>query len=204
MTLAAFLGFAVLTLLGAISPGPAVLMAARTGLNEGFRTGAFLAFGIGLGAVFWATMAMSGLGIIFVWAPALLIGLKLAGGAFLVWMGLRLWRDAAKSFDLSDARPTPRSALSALRFGLITQLTNPKPVVLLSAIFLGTVPQGTPLWQRAALLAVLMFWETGWNIFVARIFSAEKTRAAYISLKTIIDRAFGGILILLGVKIAVT
>ena len=43
MSLAAFLAFAFLTLLGAISPGPAVLMSARTGLNEGFRTGALLA-----------------------------------------------------------------------------------------------------------------------------------------------------------------
>ena len=204
MTLTAFLAFAFLTLLGAISPGPAVLMAARTGLNEGFRTGAFLAVGIGAGAVFWATCAMSGLGILFVWAPALLVALKLAGGAYLVWIGVTLWRDASKPFDTADARPTPRSALSALRLGLVTQLTNPKPVVLLSAIFLGTVPPGTPLWQRTALLAVLFTFETVWNTLVARIFSLDRTRAAYISLKTIIDRAFGGMLILLGVKIAAT
>ena len=204
MTLAAFLAFAVLTLLAAISPGPAVLMSARTGLNEGFRTGAFLALGIGAGAVFWATGAMSGLGILFAWAPSLLIGLKLAGGAYLIWIGYTLWRDAATPFITADARPTPRSALSALRLGLVTQLTNPKPVVLLSAIFLGTVPQGTPLWQRAALLAVLFTFETGWNIIVARIFSLDRRRAAYISLKTIIDRAFGGMLVLLGVKIAAT
>ena len=204
MTLAAFLGFAVLTLLGAISPGPAVLMSARTGLNEGFRTGAFLAVGIGAGAVFWAVCAMSGLGLIFAWAPALLIALKLAGGAFLVWVGYTLWRDAQKPFDTADLRPTPRSALSALRLGLVTQLTNPKPVVLLSAIFLGTVPPGTPLWQRAALLAVLMLWETGWNIIVARIFALDRSRAAYISLKTLIDRCFGGALALLGLKIAAT
>ena len=204
MTLTAFLAFAFLTLLGAISPGPAVLMSARTGLTEGFRTGTFLAMGIGLGAVFWATSAMSGLGILFTWAPSLLIALKLAGGAYLVWVGYCLWRDAAKPFDTADARPTPRSALSALRLGLVTQLTNPKPVVLLSAIFLGTVPPGTPLWQRAALLAVLFTFETGWNILVARIFSLDRTRAAYISLKSIIDRAFGGMLVLLGFKIAAT
>ena len=94
MTLAAFLAFALLTLLGAISPGSAVLMSARTGLNEGFRTGAFL--------------------------------------------------------------------------------------------------------------AVLFTFEAAWNILVARIFSLDRTRATYISLKTIIDRAFGGMLVLLGVKIAAT
>ncbi len=204
MTLAAFLTFAFLTLLGAISPGPAVLMSARTGLNEGFRTGSFLAAGIGAGAVFWAICAMSGLGILFAWAPALLIVLKLAGGAFLIWVGFGLWRDAAKPFEMTDQRPTPRSALSALRLGLVTQLTNPKPVVLLSAIFLGTVPPEAQMWQRLALLAVLFFFETTWNILVARIFSLDRTRAAYISLKTIIDRAFGGLLILLGVKIAAT
>ncbi len=204
MTVTAFAAFAVLTLLGAVSPGPAVLMAARTGLTEGFRTGAFLAIGIGAGAVFWASCAMSGLGLLFAWAPGLLIALKLAGGAFLIWLGVSLWRSAAQPFVTADARPTPRSALSALRLGLVTQLTNPKPVVLLSAIFLGTVPPATPLWQRAALLAVLFTFETGWNIIVARIFSLDRTRAAYISLKTIIDRTFGGMLVLLGAKVAIT
>jgi threonine/homoserine/homoserine lactone efflux protein len=204
MTLAAFLGFCLLTLLGAISPGPAVLMSARTGLTEGFRTGAFLAAGIGLGAVFWASMAMSGLGLLFAYAPSLLIALKLAGGAFLVWTGYHLWRDAAKPFITADARPVPRSALSALWLGLVTQLTNPKPVVLLSAIFLGTVPPGTPFWQRLALLAVLFTFECSWNILVARIFSLDRTRAAYISLKAIIDRVFGGMLVLLGLRIAAT
>ena len=178
MTLAAFLAFAFLTLLGAISPGPAVLMSARTGLNEGFRTGAFLAVGIGAGAVFWATCAMSGLGILFAWAPSLLITLKLAGGAFLIWIGYTLWRDAAKPFDTSDARPTPRSALSALRLGLVTQRTSPKPVVFT--------------------------FESAWTILVLRIFSLDRTRATYISLKTIIDRAFAGMLVVLGVKIAAT
>ncbi len=204
MTVTAFAAFAVLTLLGAVSPGPAVLMAARTGLTEGFRTGAFLAIGIGAGAVFWASCAMSGLGLLFAWAPGLLIALKLAGGAFLIWLGVSLWRSAAQPFVTADARPTPRSALSALRLGLVTQLTNPKPVVLLSAIFLGTVPPATPLWQRAALLAVLFTFETGWNIIVARIFSLDRTRAGYISLKTIIDRTFGGMLVLLGAKVAIT
>ncbi len=203
MTLTAFLAFTLLTLLGAISPGPAVLMSARTGLTEGFRTGTFLAIGIGAGAVFWATCAMSGLGLLFAWAPSLLIALKLAGGAYLIWVGITLWRDATKPFDTADARPTPRSAVSALWLGLVTQLTNPKPVVLLSAIFLGTVPPGTPLWQRLALLAVLFTFETVWNILVARIFSLDRTRAAYISLKTIIDRAFGGLLVLLGARIAI-
>ena len=204
MTLAAFLAFAGLSLFAAISPGPAVLMAARTGLTEGFRTGAMLATGIGLGAVVWASAAMFGLNIIFAAAPALLWTLKIGGGAYLVWMGWKLWMGATEPFVTEDARPVPRSALSAFRLGLFTQLANPKPAVMFSAIFLGTVPQGTPIWVYGALLTVIFMNETIWNTLVARIFSLDRTRAGYISLKTIIDRTFGGALALLGVKVAAT
>lgn len=201
---AAFLAFAGLVTFAAISPGPAVLMAARTGLTEGFRTGAMLAAGIGAGAVVWASAAMFGLNIVFAAAPALLWALKIGGGAYLLWMGWQLWRGARTPFVTEDTRPVPRSALSAFRLGLFTQLANPKPAVMFSAIFLGTVPQGTPPWVYGALLAVIFAAETTWNSLVARIFSLDRTRARYISLKTIIDRSFGAALAALGVKIATT
>jgi hypothetical protein len=69
MTLAAFLAVAFLHLMAAISPGPAVLMAARTGVTEGLRTGFFLACGIGAGGVVWALAALFGLNLVFEAAP---------------------------------------------------------------------------------------------------------------------------------------
>lgn len=204
MTGAGFIAFYMLSLMAALSPGPAVLMAARTSLSEGFRTGAFLAAGIGAGAAIWAGVAMFGLNLIFATAPALLWVLKIAGGAYLVWLGFGLWRSARAPFVAADTRPVPRSALSAFRLGLLTQLANPKAPVVFSAIFLGTVPQGTPAAIYAALLAVVFLNEFLWNIGVARIFSLDRSRLAYISLKTIIDRSFGGLLALLGLKIAAT
>lgn len=203
MTLAAFLAVAGLLTMGAVSPGPAVLMSARTGVTEGLRTGFFLSLGIGAGAVFWATLALSGLAMIFEVAPTLLWAFKIAGGLYLVWMAIGMWRHAAEPLPDSTDAP-PRSAASAFRLGLVTQLSNPKPAVLLSAIFIGTVPPGTPLWVLVALLSFLFTVETGWNTIVARIFSLDRTRRAYTGAKPVIDRAFGGLLGLLGIKIATT
>ncbi|MDZ4095013.1 MAG: LysE family transporter [Paracoccaceae bacterium] len=203
MTLAAFLAVAVLHLMAAISPGPAVLMAARTGVTEGLRTGAFLALGIGAGGVIWAAAALFGLAMVFQAAPALLWALKVIGGLYLIWLAIGLWRQADQPLDMGVTR-LPRSPASAFRLGLITQLANPKPAVLFSAIFIGTVPPATPLWQIAALLAVVFANETLWNILVARIFSFDRSRRGYISLKSVIDRGFGGLLALLGAKIAAT
>lgn len=204
MTLTAFLAVAFLHLMAAISPGPAVLMSARTGVTEGLRTGAFLAMGIGAGAVIWAAAALFGLALIFQAAPALLWALKIAGGLYLIHMAWGMWRDADKPLDMSTSGRPPRSAASAFRLGLITQLSNPKPAILFSAIFIGTVPAGTPFWVIAALLTVVFLNEAIWNTLVARIFSFDRSKAAYISLKTLIDRSFGGLLALLGLKIAAT
>jgi threonine/homoserine/homoserine lactone efflux protein len=203
MTLAAFIAVAGLLTMGAVSPGPAVLMSARTGVTEGLRTGFFLSLGIGAGAVFWAVLALSGLALIFQIAPTLLWAFKIAGGLYLVWMAIGMWRHAAEPLpDVTDL--PPRTATSAFRLGLLTQLSNPKPAVLLSAIFIGTVPPGTPLWVLVALLGYLFAVETGWNTVVARIFSLDRTRRAYSGAKPVIDRAFGGLLGLLGLKIAAT
>ncbi len=203
MTLAAFLAVAALLTMGAVSPGPAVLMSARTGVSEGMRTGFFLALGIGLGAVFWAGLALSGLAALFKVAPTLLWAFKIAGGLYLIWMAIAMWRHAAEPLPDSTGQP-PRTALSALRLGLVTQLSNPKPAVILSAIFIGTVPPETPVWVLASLLAFLFSVETLWNTLVARIFSLPATRRAYVGAKSKMDRSFGALLALLGAKIATT
>ena len=203
MTLTAFLAVAGLLAMGAASPGPAVLMSARTGVTEGLRTGFFLSLGIGAGAVFWASLALSGLAMLFQIAPTLLWAFKIIGGLYLVWMAIGMWRHAAEPLpEVTDA--PPRSAASAFRLGLMTQLSNPKPAVLLSAVFIGTVPPTTPGWVLVALLTWLFTVETGWNTLVARVFSFDRTRRAYTGAKPMIDRCFGGLLGLLGIKIATT
>jgi len=204
MTLAAFLGFVGLVIFAAISPGPAVLMAARTGLTEGTRTGVMLAMGIGAGAVIWAVAAMFGLSLVFAVAPSLLWAFKIAGAAYLVWMAVALWRGAAQPLATDEARTVPRSAFSAFRLGLWTNLANPKAAVMFASIFLGTVQPGTPVWMLGLLLAVIFAAETLWNSLVARVFALETARRRYISLKTLIDRSFGALLALLGAKIVAT
>lgn len=202
MTLAAFLAAAGLHFLAAASSGPAVLIAARTGVTEGLRTGVFLALGIGLGAVVWSAAALFGLAVLFKTAPALLWGFKIAGGVFLCWLAWQMWRHAEEPLDTSATGRPPRSALSALRLGVTTQLANPKPAVFFGAVFIGTVPPGTAPWVIAALLAVVFLNEVFCNVVVARLFSFDAPRRAYLRLKSTIDRYFGGLLALLGLKIA--
>ncbi len=204
MTTSAFIAVVLLHLMAAISPGPAVLMAARTGVTQGFAAGAALAVGIGVGGVIWAMAALFGLAMLFEYAPMLLTGFKLIGGMFLIYMAYKLWKSADQPLVQTGADTPPRSLRSAFLLGLVTQVSNPKPAILFAAIFVGTVPATAGWGTYVALLAAVFFNETMWNTLVSRIFSLEKTRASYLNLKGWIDRAFGGLLALLGVKIAAT
>jgi threonine/homoserine/homoserine lactone efflux protein len=204
MTLAAFATAWFIHLLAAASPGPAILMAARTGVTQGFRTGVWLSVGIGLGALVWAVAALFGLAVLFRIAPALLWGFKIAGGLFLIWIAFQMWRHATEPLVMADDRATPPTPLAALRLGLLTQLSNPKPAVFFGAVFVSTVPPGTSLPWIALLLLAVFANELACTILVARAFSFDATRRAYARLKTAIDRSFGAILALLGLKIAAT
>jgi threonine efflux protein len=193
----------VLHLMAAVSPGPAVLMAARIGLTRGLRTGTALALGIGTGAVAWAAAALFGLATLFEVAPAALTLLKIAGALYLFWLAIGMWRGAdAPLASSTESDRAPMSLKRAFLLGLTTQLANPKPAVLFAAIFIGAVPQdsGWPLYS--AILAIVFANETLWNIFVARLFAFERARTTYLNLKSVIDRVLGGLLAALGAKIA--
>lgn len=205
MTLAALTAIYFVHLAAAMSPGPAVLLAARTGLRDGFQRGIWLALGIGLGAVIWAAAALFGLALVFKIAPALLTTLKIAGAAYLLWLAYKMWRHAGDPMDeeIPDL-PRTRSAPRLIWLGISTQLANPKPAVFFGTVFLTFIPPSAPAWAYAAILGIVMFNDAGWNVIVARIFSLEKTRAAYLNLKTVIERCFGGLLALLGLKLALS
>ncbi len=204
MSLAAFIAAVSLCLMAAVSPGPAVLMAARVGLQQGLKTGAALSVGIGLGAVFWAASALFGLALLFEYAPFLLTVLKIGGAAFLIWTAFKMWRAADEPLEDNGAEVAAITPLSALRLGIWTQLANPKPAVFFGAVFVGTVPtDATPL-ALVLLLVCIFLGEFLWNTSVARLFSLDRTRKIYIGLKHLIDRVFGGLLAALGVKIAAT
>lgn len=203
MTTAAFLTVVMIHLAAAISPGPSFVVSVRTAASEGFGTAVALAFGFGLGAVLWAFSAMAGLALLFEIVPQLFTTLKILGGAFLFVIAWMMWRHASDPMPTADA-VAPRSPARAMRFGVLTFAANPKPAVFFGAVFVGLVPPDTPWPVLAALLLAVFVNETGWYIIVARVFSLPRARVAYARVKTKIDRVFGGLLALLGLKIALS
>ena len=185
-----------------MSPGPTFVVSARIAAAEGGRAALGFAFGVGCGSLIWALAAMFGLSVLFELVPALLGVMKVLGGLFLLWIAASLWRHAADPMAEPDASSIPRGLWASLRLGLMTQLANPKTAVYFGAVFAGFVPPETDWRTLAFILISVLIVEILWFSAIARVFSLGPARHGYIRMKKWIDRTFGGLIAVFGIKIA--
>lgn len=203
MTPALFASVALVHLLAAMSPGPSFAVCVRTAASDGFGTALAISLGFGFGAGLWAAGAMAGLALVFELVPVLFIALKVLGGAFLIYIAVVTWRHAPEPLP-QPGDSAPPGPWAAMRFGFLTYASNPKPAIFFGAVFVGLVPAETPVWMRAALVAVIVVNEALWYVLVGRVFSLATARAVYGRAKAWVDRIFAGMIAAFGLKIALS
>jgi threonine/homoserine/homoserine lactone efflux protein len=187
---------------GAISPGPSFVMVARTAVAQSRADGLAAALGMGVGGVLFAAAALLGLQVLLAAVPWLYLILKFVGGAYLVYLGVRIWRASRQPLAVTEGTASAQTQLRSFLLGLGTQISNPKAALVYASIFAALLPREVSPALAFALLAVVFAIETGWYTIVAFVLSSASPRAAYLRCKTAIDRAAAGVLVLLGVKLA--
>ena len=198
-------GLALAHFVAAASPGPAFIVALQESVARDRRAGVAAATGIALGSFLWALLVLLGVGLLLQQAGWLYALLRLLGGLYLIYLGICLWRGAARPLALPGAgAAVPGSVLRALRLGLLTQLVNPKAAVFFGSIFLTFLPAELPLWVTLVVLANIFAVEFLWYLAVALMFSTGRVRRAYAGAKRWIDRLAGGCLAALGLKLALS
>ncbi|TDM82299.1 LysE family translocator, partial [Lactobacillus crispatus] len=155
-------------LIGAISPGPSFVLVSRTAVSLSRADGLAAAVGMGLGGAIFGTLALAGLGVLLQRVAWLDMALKLLGGAYLVYLGFRIWRGAADPIVVSQtAELRSTSRFRSLGLALMTQLSNPKTAVVYAGIFAALLPASPPSWLLIALPPSIFVIETTWYAVVA-------------------------------------
>ena len=197
--------FFVATAVFAYMPGPAMLYAAAQTIARGRRAGWMAALGIHVGGYAHVIAAALGLAALFSAVPILYSIVKLAGAAYLVWLGIKLIRSrepvATTSLEI-DAK-SPRRAF----FESITvEVLNPKTALF----YLAFLPQFTdlsaalPLWGQLLILGTIVNVMFSTADMVCVLFADKVTRAfkSSRSASRLAQRLGGGILVALGVNLA--
>jgi threonine/homoserine/homoserine lactone efflux protein len=140
-----------------------------------------------------------GIGVLFAAVPWLYLALKVGGGLYICWLGIKLVRGARTG---TDSPPAPVS--QAFRAGLLTTLSNPKTAAFVASIFALSFPRdaGALLgFVAAGLMAAISI---GWYGTMAFVLGSPRAGRAYARTRAWIDRLSGGLFIALGLRLALT
>ncbi|RJU91814.1 MAG: LysE family translocator [Candidatus Poseidoniales archaeon] len=149
--------------LGAISPGPSLMVVLRNTLIGGRRQGVMCAIGHGLGFGVYAGMAVFGLIVLLEEAPEIFTGLQLLGCLLLVWYGWSMWNVEAKHlFDEDQA-----SGRQGFAEGFAIAFFNPKIALFLVAVLAQVLEADMSFASKAAVGLLGMTIDTLWYIIVA-------------------------------------
>lgn len=201
-SIAIFFSVLAAVFIGAVSPGPSFVLVSRIAVARSRKAGLAAAFGMGTGSVIFATLALFGLSALLMKVEWLYLALKVAGGLYLIYVGIRIWRNAAHDLPI-DAPATPAAGGIARNFlfALGTQLSNPKTAIFYGSIFAALLPAAPAPWLLLTVPPAVFVVETGWYAVVTMAFSSNRPRALYIGSKLWIDRVAGAIIGALGARL---
>ncbi|MEU1783449.1 MULTISPECIES: LysE family translocator [Streptomyces] len=207
---AAILGFALFSLLVAMAPGPDTLLVLRNCLRGGRRTGSATALGAAAGSLAWGVAAALGLAAALQRWDAAFTVVRLAGAAYLVFLGAQvLWAQrrsaAAAAVEVPDEGGQAPGTGEAFRQGLLSCLLNPK----VGVFFVAVVPQFLPEGGGSALGTTLLFGAVDaavagvWLLLVAAGATHLLGWLRRPRVHRNLERTTGGVLVALGVGTAV-
>ncbi|RMH86464.1 LysE family translocator [Pseudomonas sp. AOB-7] len=192
-----------ITLLAVISPGADFALVTRNSLLLSRRAGVLTALGIGLGVLIHVGYTLLGVGLLLQQSPWLFDALKLAGAAYLIYLGARMLL-AQPTDPAQAATDTPPSDLAALRTGLLTNALNPKTSVFIVSLFMQVVQPHGALATQLGYGAFIALAHIAWFALVALCFSAGTLRERLLAVRHWLDRVFGGLLVSFGAMLAAT
>ena len=121
--------------------------------------------------------------------PWAYLGLKVGGGAYLIFLGIQLWRGAREPIAMDGPSADGSGGLrKAFLLGLATQLSNPKTAIAYASIFSALLPADPPAWVGGVILPTIFLIETGWYAIVSLVFSSERPRRGYLGAKHVFVR----------------
>jgi threonine/homoserine/homoserine lactone efflux protein len=188
--------------IGAMSPGPSFVVVVRASAALSRRDGLASALGMGCGGLVFAGLALAGLQALLMQVSWLYLILKVAGGAYLIYLGIRIWQGARTPLTTSNGdQPAAGGWRKSFAIGFATQISNPKTAIWYASIFAAFLPTPIPTWMFWVLPPLIFSIEFGWYTIVALLFSATRPRALYLGAKLWIDRFAGGVVGVLGGKL---
>lgn len=189
------------TFLVMVSPGPDMVLVLHNTLVSGRRAGLQTSLGILSGNLVHITYCVLGIGVLISQSILAFSVLKYASATYLIYLGVMSVRSGAKTLDTNDVdgRRTNRTWFVQ---GFGNNLLNPKGALFYLGVFTMVItPETSPRAMLLLIFTMMLVSASFWLLFVYTVDRPTIRQLVERSQQTV-NRIFGGLLILLGVRVA--
>ncbi|HLY55863.1 MAG TPA: LysE family transporter [Stellaceae bacterium] len=181
----------------AITPGPTFVTVSRIAVERSRMEALLAVAGAATSGVLWAGATILGLSAVFALWPWLETALRIAGGLYLIRLGILFWRSPKGG---AEGEP-PAPGGNAYLCGLTTDLLNPKCLAFFASVFALFIRPEAPDWIRIGAVATVATVSLAVYGTVALMFSTGAARRAYLALRGTIERVSGTVMLGFGLRL---
>ncbi|MEP0521326.1 MAG: LysE family translocator [Hyphomicrobiales bacterium] len=178
-----------------ILPGPDFVAVVRSSVSGGKKSGLLTSAGVSLGLAFYATLSLLGLSAILIQYQWLAWAVRVLGGCYLVYLGIKLILTRAE-MDSQIAEESSRISNPFL-FGILVSLTNPKAIVLFTSVFATSVtdvmPIGVMMTMVGLVFASTLVWYALVSLFLSSSAVSRRLQTAFHWVERVAGLCFVGI-----------
>ena len=193
----------VVHILAALSPGPDLALMTRQSFVHGRSAGIWTSVGISLGLSFHILYSVAGLAAVVVHSSHLMLFLKVAGGCYLLFLGVSGLRSRPEPFEASPIPKGPgrNSPYRYLVSGLLCNALNPKAAVYFLSLFTVVLSPDMPVPTLTLLGAWIMLLQFICFTSLACVFTHKMIFDKFVKAGHWIDRIFGTAMVALGLRV---
>ncbi len=157
MSLELWLAYLLATTVVLISPGPTVLLVVSYALSDGKRTALYTVPGVALGDFAAMSLSLAGLGTLLATSASAFAVVKWLGAAYLVYLGVKMWRGRPLDLTAADPRRPPTKAAAGRHRAMASHafmvtLLNPKSILFFVAFLPQFLDHTAPVASQLALM----------------------------------------------------
>lgn len=176
MLLETWFAFVAASVVLLVIPGPTILLVVSYALGRGWKVAAPVATGVALGDLTAMTLSMLGVGALLAGSAELFTVLKWIGAAYLIFLGVKLWR-AGGTID-ADPRTEPVAAGRMLAHAWLVTTLNPKSILFFVAFLPQFLDPARPFWPQMAIFEATFVTLAFANAFGYALLAARARRFA--------------------------
>jgi len=192
-------------LLAVISPGPDFIVAVKNSLTYSRKTGIWTAVGFGGGIAVHIFYSLAGLALIISKSILLFTAIKYLGAGYLIYIGLKSFFSKSSHIEVGEHEQKEDIApLEAVKIGFLTNVLNPKATLFFLSLFTLIFSPDTPLAIMSLMGLIMVVNTTLWFSLVSVFLSQQRIRTVFERYQNTFNKTLGGLLVALGVKVALT